>query len=221
MNRAVQVDLGVGLGLGRKARALGRLIVLLHLAAMSTPSAARSTCTVLRPSLPALAATIGIVGSDVLPPRVLERAIALWSRCANYGTGFPAFVVGPGGDQRLSVQYLPGEVGRNKCGSFAGREIRLYRFAALPSGRIEDCGSIELNLAHELGHALGLGDAVDGRACQVHVMAGISSLNEFSRRVTVEECQVVGQRWLTPIEMSTVTEDRQADLTGFVVGGGR
>jgi len=185
---------------GHRARAL---TVLFIAAASATVGSADSTCTVQRPGLPRRASIIGVAPSVSLPDGTLQRAIAHWGQCANYGSGFPVFAPGSNGDQRLSVRYRPNEIGANKCGSFAGREIQLYRRARLPEGRIANCGSLELNLAHELGHALGLGDTGRNRLCDRHVMANINRRNEFSRRVTKEECRVVGARWLTPGEIAT------------------
>ncbi len=59
------------------------------------------------------------------------------------------------------------------------------------------------NLAHELGHVLGLNDAGDDNRCRYRIMGWVIPRKPF-RAVHPEECRSVGQRWLTPVEYEIV-----------------
>ena len=56
------------------------------------------------------------------------------------------------------------------------------------------------NLAHELGHVLGLGDAATSRGCHLRIMSPIHEArdkNLAGRSVHPEECLAVSYHWLT------------------------
>ena len=64
------------------------------------------------------------------------------------------------------------------------------------------CGDLALNLAHELGHALGLA-AQDHPAYATTIMADLEPGNLFQRAITAEECRLAGRRWSTLIELAS------------------
>jgi hypothetical protein len=115
-------------------------------------------------------------------------------------------VVGAKGSRRVRVEYDPNAVGRGRCGAFTGQVIRLFGRAEREGGAVEPCRSLERNLAHELGHALGLRDALDTFACQQNLMAGLTPSNVHSRFASAEECRAADRRWLTFFEMGRVAE---------------
>ncbi|MDX1384012.1 MAG: hypothetical protein R3190_10245, partial [Thermoanaerobaculia bacterium] len=109
------------------------------------------------------------------------------------------FDLGTATGRRISIAIEErGSAGR--CGSFRGSAIVLYGFTEA-SGRVVRCTAPERNLAHELGHALGLSDAGAGLGCRTRIMAPIGADNGRRRRVEADECQLVGQLWLTSEEV--------------------
>lgn len=161
-------------------------------------SQSAGTCTATKSQGMALGEAIGIEAAPGLPRRLVADAIALWSACANYGAGFPRLVAGSHGSRVIRVEQVRGVEGR-RCGSFTANTIRVHAFAR-DGDRLVPCQSAERILAHEIGHALGLADAPDLPGCRGYIMAGAFDPRGGGRRVHPSECQVVGQRWLTPEE---------------------
>jgi hypothetical protein len=149
-------------------------------------------------------AAVGVSFDASVSPAVVREAIDLWQGCANFGLGFPAVVEGGQGMRTVHVKLLPHGNGGYKCGTFRGSEIRLYGFYTDRNGRTRSCGSVAQNLAHELGHALGLDDAPSGATCQSTIMAPLTANNERRRRPSDAECSLVGQKWITPSEERTL-----------------
>ena len=54
--------------------------------------------------------TIGLLSNTYVPRQVIDDAVAYWSRCANYGFGFPSFVVGEEGTRTIYLEYHPSKV---------------------------------------------------------------------------------------------------------------
>lgn len=173
--------------------------------AIAAPSYA-SKCAVLAPQPAAIGETISLVGDGRLPEQVLHAAIERWRQCPNYGKGFPEFVVGAEGSRRVRVEFHKSAIGRNRCGDFRGQVIRLFGGFERENGAVELCLSIVDNLAHELGHALGLRDAANSFACQLTIMAGLTPSNVHARSVTREECRAADRRWSTFFELGRVAE---------------
>jgi hypothetical protein len=211
-----------GGGRERDRRGPHRIAALLQLlalcASVAVPAAAQ--CTSVKPLttqrggfVGGIADTIGLILEDPALGPVAEEAVRSWSRCRNYGTGFPAFRVGERGTRTIKVRYVRGSDGMSRtCGVFRGGTITLYATTVGPRGRRLPCGALEDNLAHELGHVLGLKDCPDLRSCDFHVMAYIDlGINRKGRVVQPEECQLVGQRWLTSVEHRRANESRAAE----------
>lgn len=148
---------------------------------------------------------------------ILAQAIGMWERCQNYGRGFPFFVVGEPGTRTLRVEFLPEVAGDEKCGSFGQETIRIYGYQRV-GGEMFSCGDLVQNLAHELGHALGLGDGNSAQRCQLHVMSWITADNAYRRQVQPAECQAAGQRWLTAEELTSVQASADLSVASLTTG---
>ena len=188
----------------RPASVLGTFLLLAVLAGL--PVAGECTATIFTPNLARSGETIGIQAGPGVSPRVVEEAVALWRRCANYAVGFPALVVGPGQVRTVTVEYDTTSASR-ACGTFRGNRIKLFAFGLDKQGRPTHCGSTALILAHELGHVLGLADARDEVGCRRHIMSDLHYENRHRRRVQDDECQAASQRWLTLSERSLLSEE--------------
>lgn len=146
----------------------------------------------------------------------VAQAIKLWSACSEYATGFPRFVDRGPADRILDVELLGSSLD-GRCGSFSGRRIILYRFSRRSSGALLPCGSLGQNLAHEIGHSLGLDDRSRRRNGAASIMTILNPANPFSRAVQVEECRAVDLRWQTRAEMESPADSESLVPTG--VGG--
>ena len=131
-------------------------------------------CVDTKPGEVSLGDAILVAAPEARRPLV-EAAIDYWRACPNYGVSFPAFVVSGNADRSGLFDW------------------------AVPAGRApERCTAPAANLAHELGHVLGLEDARTDSACADRIMAAANSRRP--RAVSSEECRLVGHRWLTRAE---------------------
>lgn len=73
--------------------------------------------------------------------------------------------------------------------------MTLYAFARHRTGRPILCGSMAQNLAHELGHFLGLRHTARDPQCTLDIMSTVKRVNSRKRRVSEEECQAVDWLW--------------------------
>lgn len=144
--------------------------------------------------------SVGILTDPGIEAEAVRRAVEFWRACPRYGLDFPSFVLGGIGTRTIRVEDGGRNVSSARCGSFNGATITLYRFAVSPNGRRVFCGPLALNLAHELGHVLGLQHPNGGAQCSGDIMARINGINAKGRRVSPEECRVVGEKWRTPLE---------------------
>ena len=181
------------------------IALVIALSLVTGRGAIAAGCTALKSDAVTIADSIALRVAPGLAVSIVSVGIAYWRSCANYEEGFPELIVGGAGTQTLEIRYL-GSRGDSACGEFRGRTITLYRWALAPDGRRVQCGSIAQNLAHELGHALGLRDAREAAECRHHIMSRIGWSNRKSRSIGASECQAVGQRWLTRLEQRTHDE---------------
>ncbi len=172
------------------------LLVLAQTLTHFTPAWAQ--CTTLKSVQSTLGESIGIAQDPEIPRRWVERAIALWSSCPNYGRDFPTLLEGRTGTRQIEVRYQR-RSGTGRCGSFQGSTITLYKSATSSSGQALPCRVQAQTLAHELGHVLGLQNASEDRTCGSRIMAR-NNPDKLWRKVSAEECRLVGRKWHTPAE---------------------
>ncbi len=177
-------------------------LLLLTLLGVATAAVGDANCAVIEDKPVARGRRIGLRfdPGSIAPARV-EAAVGLWRQCRNFGSGFPEIVGAGAADRLVVVEHRPSEAGPGRCGSFVGSRIVLWGSQRQPDGTVRPCGALEQNLAHELGHVLGLVDAPRGGTCSRRIMARLHRGNLGSRRVQPDECMAVGQLWLTPVEM--------------------
>jgi len=175
------------------------LVALLGCAMAWRGDEADVTCSAAK-SGELLAEAIGIVADPTLPAGVLDAALAAWRSCPASGTGFPAFAGAARERSVVNVRYVAGNSQEGRCGYFAGSEIVLFASARDRLGRTVPCGSLATNLAHELGHVLGLKDAPLDPRCRQYVMSGDDTRPGRGRLVQPQECAAADAHWLTPAE---------------------
>ena len=150
---------------------------------------------------------IRLVYDRRLPPAVVAEGIEMWKGCPGYSTSFPALQTGEPGFRTVEARLLL--MGKNDiCGTLSGSHITLYRWTRTADRRFVNCGSLAENLAHEIGHVLGLRDASDDSLCDYYVMSRISRKNLGRRTVHGDECQAVSQLWMLQ-EESPVSASRE------------
>jgi len=137
----------------------------------------------------------------------MSDAVSLWSTgCSGYGTAFPTFTVGGGGGgPNYTVQFLGHNgSGSGDCAAHEGLTIKVWSTTDR-QGQPFNCGDLSENLAHELGHVLGLPDASGNAACTDFIMAELQGdgSNRYSRSVQGEECEDADNLWKTPQERNT------------------
>lgn len=134
----------------------------------------------------------------------LSAGVGMWSSgCSGYGSTFPKFTVGGGGaGPNYTVRVLGHNgSGSGDCGSFGGSTVTLWT-STDRNGQVFNCGDLSANLAHEIGHILGLPDASGTSGCANFIMSELQSdgSNRSSRSVQGEECSDADQLWLTQKE---------------------
>jgi hypothetical protein len=183
------------------------LLVLVHLAAEPAAGALEAAgCGSLRPGPTAVGDAIALLAPDGETRRVVAEALGSWRTCPRSGEDFPrlleafdtvAEATSAGATSVLEVRVERRDGRGGRCGAFRGKTITLFPAAVTSTGQRRSCGSLALNLAHEIGHALGLADSVDEPRCEGTIMAALTARNARRRSPSAEECRLAGSRWLT------------------------
>jgi len=135
---------------------------------------------------------------------LINAAISMWdSGCSGQmGTDFPALQNGGSGGASYTVMMGGHNAESAHCGEHSGNAIIIYTSSTDAAGNRQSCGNVTMNLAHEIGHILGLNDAPQTTQCQFNIMAWINRNNGYSRSVSGEECTKVDNKWKTSTEPS-------------------
>lgn len=161
---------------------------------------------------------ISLVSSDPRLRGPISEAIAMWRGCPQFGIGFPRIAT----VAEVSTSSLPDSaplwrqitvgIGRDRsgrglrCATFQGSSIVLHRSTVDSLGRTFPCGAMAPNLAHEIGHALGVGhgapQAGRGGPRVEEVMNSTIPPTFPRRRVTASDCGAVDRLWMTSLELA-------------------
>ncbi len=157
--------------------------------------------------------SIGLSYSEDAEADLVTEAIELWEACPGYGTDFPFFEHGNVRLRTLEVVFSPKRGTNATCAYFRGNRIVLFTETIDSTGRLLACGDVARNLAHELGHVLGL-DHVDRRHCPNQIMGMVDTSPRNHAKVSSAECAAAGAAWLTHSEY-----ERAEDL-GWIAADG-
>lgn len=178
------------------------LMLTLNLTPFAGAPVAGTDCTVTKPRSGATEASLGFSVPERLPAGALEGALAIWERCREMGFDIPELGPAAPGRQNLVVHYERNSESFGRCGMIQGSVITIYRFAWDEHGTALDCGPPAVNLAHEIGHFLGLRDAYPTWECWPNLMAGVSTRRGGHRTVNREICAAVSGLWKEALEPS-------------------
>ena len=149
--------------------------------------------------------TILLTHAEDVPAALVDTAISFWALCPGYGHDFPRFIRGNRGETYGSsrvVEIVLG--GRNDesdaCAFFQGSQIVLYSEARTELGTPMVCRERVANLAHELGHVLGL--AHTARGLRDPIMGSVPRAGRLARSVSAHDCSAVGFGWVTTVELA-------------------
>jgi hypothetical protein len=176
---------------------------------------------------------VTLVSSDPRLHGPLDRAIAMWRGCPQYGVGFPqvARVEGrpspdPEDRQRaprwieVTISERPGR--ESHCGVFRGRSIVVYRRTYSADGDPRHCKGLVENLAHEIGHALGRGhtgtDEEPGGLVAPLMAAKFAGSSRRPRVVMPEDCAELDRHWTTSLELDATSRHAQAAPQAPTIG---
>jgi hypothetical protein len=153
-------------------------------------------------------AILAFTTSNYPNDEAIETAVDAWNNnCASSGSSFPVLTTGTCSGSacaQVSITYHPGfsATSNGGCADFqrsgAGGTINVYQWDM--QGRT--CADDEIaTFMHEMGHALGLGDAgynAPGQACFGSVMGNWNWGSAPS--IDTDDCEEAEDGWTTPLE---------------------
>jgi hypothetical protein len=162
-----------------------------------------SGCAPDNPEIAVSTSAVFNITSTSLPASDLNTAAAYWSGCGA-GADIPAMQIGGSGGVPVSVTLVAGSSPTGRCGradvhvgANSRRVVAVDITVYTRQNNGSSCQPFSDEVAHELGHALGLNDA-DSAACRQHIM-GFRDLGT-RRSVGGEDCDQVDQNWQLPDE---------------------
>ncbi|MBV8199875.1 MAG: hypothetical protein JOZ15_04550, partial [Acidobacteria bacterium] len=146
---------------------------------------------------------IGFPTSGNVTASVVADGGNMWNSGCN-SSGIPTFMTstppGGAGYALVNVDWNSGiSPFQGRCGSFSGNVVNIYQYTINPTtGKSVDCGAegFAQNVAHELGHFLGLADDFSAD-CGTDIMAQVDGL---SHQVSGSDCSMADSLNTTPYE---------------------
>ncbi len=156
--------------------------------------------------------TVNLVFNGQNP--ALTQGVAMWNDTC--GSGVPNLVIrstAQSGALNITVLFFPvravGCETANVCGCFQpDGQVGNLTGGTIRVGLDPACGGAGRNVAHELGHLLGLVDST-GSACVLSIMYGLAGP---STGVAPEDCAAVDDLWETPSETPPPTPDGDGEF---------